>query len=98
MKMVLTILNMAVVLIVSGCAGKDNARPNTIASVGSATDVKEKLAKTRSLQDTHIVVSIENGKTVLSGTVHHKKQKFLASSIARSVRGSGIVVNRIAVR
>ena len=98
MKMVRMIFGITVVLTVSGCASRDGAKSNTIASVGVSDTINAKLAKMQSFQDTHIVVFIEDGKTVLSGSVHHQKQKFLASAIARSVRGSGTVVNRIVVR
>jgi osmotically-inducible protein OsmY len=43
-------------------------------------------------------VNTQNGKNILSGVVHTEKQKFLASSVARSVEGSGTVINRLVVQ
>ncbi|TET89020.1 MAG: BON domain-containing protein [Sulfurovum sp.] len=98
MKIILSILSVVAVMMMSGCADKSDVKLSKIAGFGAVSDVKTKLSKTQGLQNTNIIVSVENGKTVLSGVVHSKKQKFLASTVARSVRSSGTVVNRLAVQ
>lgn len=69
-----------------------------MARAGSASDIQDKLAITQALRHTDIKVNTENGKNILSGVVHTEKQKFLASSVARSVEGSGTVVNQLVVQ
>lgn len=71
---------------------------NPVARMGSASAIKDKLATTQALRGTNIEVNIHDGKNILSGVVYTKKQKFLAGSVARSVQGSGIVVNQLVVR
>ena len=90
-------MGMAAGLYLNGCS--DN-RPvhSPVASIGSASDIKDKLAATQALRHTNIQVNTQNGKNILSGVVQTQKQKFLAGSVARSVRGSGIVVNRLVVQ
>ena len=90
-------MGMAAGLYLNGCS--DN-RPvhSPVASIGSASDIKDKLAATQALRHTNIQVNTQNGKNILSGVVQTQKQKFLAGSVARSVEGSGIVVNRLVVQ
>jgi hypothetical protein len=89
-------MGMAAGLCLNGCS--DN-RPvhSPVASIGSASDIKDKLAATQALRHTNIQVNTQNGKNILSGVVQTQKQKFLAGSVARSVEGSGIVINRLVV-
>ena len=90
-------MGMAGVLCLNGCS--DNRSVDSpVASIGSASDIKEKLATTQALRHTKIQVNTRNGKNILSGVVQTQKQKFLAGSVARSVEGSGIVVNRLVVQ
>ncbi len=90
-------MGMIVGLCLSGC--KDNASVHSpVARAGSASDIQDKLATTQALRHTDIKVNTQNGKNILSGVVYTEKQKFLASSVARSVEGSGIVVNRLVVQ
>ncbi len=67
------------------------------ARAGSASDIEDKLLTTQALRDMDIKVDSQNGKNILLGAVHTQKQRFLAGSVARSVEGSGIVVNRLVV-
>jgi hypothetical protein len=97
-KIVLSILSVMAVIMMSGCADNSNVKPSKIAGFGAASDVKNKLSTTQGLQNTNIIVSVKNGKMVLNGVVHSEKQKYLASSVARSVKSSGTVVNRLAVQ
>ena len=71
---------------------------SSVAGVGSASDIQDKLATTQALRHTDIKVDTQNGKNILSDVVHTEKQKALAGSVARSVEGSGIVVNRLVVK
>ena len=81
----------------NGCS--DNTSIDSpVARMGSASDIKDKLATTQALRGTSIEVTTRNGKNILSGVVYTKKQKFLAGSVARSVQGSGIVVNQLVVK
>ncbi len=98
MKIVLSILSIVAVIMMGGCTDKSDLKPSKIAGAGAASDVRAKLSKIQGLQNTNIIVSVENGKIVLSGVVHSKKQKFLASTVARSVRSAGTVVNHLAVQ
>lgn len=82
----------------SGCSNNNTSVYSPGARTGSASDIKDKLATTQQLQNTNIHVSTQNNQNILSGVVHTKKQKFLASSVARSVEGSGTVVNRLEVQ
>ena len=72
--------------------------PSPVARAGSASDKKDKLATTQALRHTNIEVNTRNGKNILSGVVQTQKQKFLAGSVARSVEGSGTVVNQLVVK
>jgi len=84
-------------LLLSGC--NDSASVySPVARTGSATNIQDKLATTQALRHTDIKVNTQNGKNILSGVVHTQKQKFLASSVARSVEGSGTVVNQLVVQ
>ena len=98
MKKVLLAMGMVAGLWLSGCSKNNTSVHSTVARAGSASDIKDKLATTQQLQNTNIRVSTQDGKNILTGVVHTKKQKFLASSVARSVKGSGTVVNRLAVQ
>jgi len=90
-------VGMVAVLYLSGCS--DSASVDSpVARAGSASDIKDKLATTQALRHTNIQVNTQNGKNILSGVVHTQKQKFLASSVARSVEGSGTVVNQLVVK
>ena len=60
-------------------------------------NMKAKLNSTKELQGFGIYPHIQDGKTLLSGIVKTKREKILAGSIARSVEGSGVVVNRLVV-
>ncbi len=60
-------------------------------------NIKAKLDNTKELQGFQLYPHIQEGKTLLSGIVNTKREKLLAGSIARSVEGSGIVVNRLVV-
>ena len=98
-KMTKGLLAMGMVagLWLSGCSDSTSVH-NPVARAGSASDIKDKLATTQQLLNTKIEVNTQNGKNILSGVVHTNKQKFLAGSIARSVEGSGTVVNRLEVQ
>ena len=89
-------MGMAAGLCLNGCSD-NRSIDSPVASIGSASDIKEKLAITQALRHTKIQVNTRNGKNILSGAVQTQKQKFLAGSVARSVEGSGIVVNRLVV-
>ena len=97
MKKVLLAVGMLAGFWLNGCS--DSASVDSpVARAGSASDIKDKLATTQQLLNTKIEVNTQNGKNILSGVVHTNKQKFLAGSIARSVEGSGTVVNRLEVQ
>ena len=81
----------------SGCSDSTSVH-SPVARAGSASDIQDKLATTQALRHTDIKVNIQNGKNILSGVVYTEKQKFLASSVARSVEGSGTVVNQLVVK
>ena len=84
-------------LCLSGCSDNRSVH-SPMARAGSASDIQDKLATTQALRHTDIKVNTQNGKNILSGVVDTEKQKFLASSVARSVEGSGTVVNRLVVQ
>ena len=90
-------MGMAAGLCLNGCSD-NRSIDSPVASIGSASDIKEKLAITQALRHTKIQVNTRNGKNILSGVVQTQKQKFLAGSVARSVEGSGIVINRLVVQ
>ena len=98
-KMIKGLLAMGMVagLYLSGCSDNRSIH-SPVARAGSASDIKDKLTTTQTLRHTNIQVNTQNGKNILSGVVHTQKQKFLASSVARSVEGSGIVVNQLVVK
>jgi len=89
-------MGMVTGLCLSGCSDNRSVH-SPVARAGSASDIQDKLVTTQALRHTDIKVDTQNGKNILSGVVHTKKQKFLAGSVARSVEGSGIVVNRLVV-
>ena len=93
----LLVIGMVAGLYLSGCSDKSSVY-SQVARAGSTSDIEEKLATTQTLRHTNIQVNTQNGKNILSGVVHTQKQKFLASSVARSVEGSGIVVNQLVVK
>ena len=97
MHRVLIALGTLMGLCLGGCSNTTSI-DSPVARMGSASDIKDKLATTRALYGTNIEVNTRNGKNILSGVVNTKKQKFLAGSVARSVHGSGIVVNQLVVR
>ena len=97
MNKVLLAIGMVAGLWFSGCSDTASLH-SPMARAGSASDIQDKLATTQALRLTNIQVNTQNGKNILSGVVHTKKQKFLASSVARSVEGSGTVVNRLVVQ
>ncbi len=97
MTKVLLAMGMVAGLCLSGCSDKSSVY-SPVARAGSASDIKDKLATTQTLRHTNIQVHTKNGKNILSGVVHTQKQKFLASSVARSVKGSGTVVNQLVVK
>lgn len=98
-KMTKGLLAMGMVagLYLNGCSDNRSVH-SPVARAGSASDIKVKLATTQTLHHTNIQVNTQNGKNILSGEVHTQKQKFLAGSVARSVQGSGIVVNQLVVK
>jgi len=97
MNKVLLVMGIVAGLWFSGCS--DNAYLySPVARAGSASAIQDKLATTQALRHTDIKVNTQHSKNILSGVVHTEKQKFLASSVARSVEGSGIVVNRLVVQ
>lgn len=99
MKQNLMRAGIACLILLSGCANnQDTAPKEKYGFFPSSSPVSQKLAQTKVLKNAYIVVKKENGKTILQGKVHTKKQKLLAGTVARSVEGSGIVVNRLAVR
>ena len=59
------------------------------------SEIKAKLFSTQELKYCKVMVSQEEKNIILSGQVYTKKQRFLASSVARSVQGSGRVINRL---
>ncbi len=89
-------MGMVAGLCLNGCSGNRSIH-SPVARAGSASEIQDKLAKIQALRHTDIKVDTQNGKNILSGVVHTEKQKFLAGSVARSVEGSGIVVNRLVV-
>ena len=89
-------MGMVAGLCLNGCSDNRSVH-SPVARTGSASDIQNKLVTTQALRYTDIKVDTQNGKNVLSGVVHTKRQKFLAGSVARSVEGSGIVVNRLVV-
>jgi len=97
MNKILLAMGMVAGLCLSGCSDKSSVY-SPAARAGSASDIQDKLAATQTLGHTSIQVNTQNGKNILSGVVHTEKQKFLASSVARSVEGSGTVVNRLVVQ
>ena len=97
MNKVLLVMGLTVGLWLSGCSDKSSVH-SPVARAGSSSDIQNKLATTQALRHTDIKVNTQNGKNILSGVVHTQKQKFLASSVARSVEGSGTVVNRLVVQ
>ena len=97
MNKVLLALSMMAGLWFSGCRDSTSVH-SPVARAGSASDIQDKLATTQALRHTDIKVNTQNGKNILSGVVHTQKQKFLASSVARSVEGSGRVINRLVVQ
>lgn len=99
MKKKLMAAGIASMILLSGCANNKSATPQEKYGFSpSSSPISQKLAQTKALKKTYIVVKKENGKTILQGRVHTKKQKFLAGTVARSVEGSGMVVNRLAVQ
>jgi osmotically-inducible protein OsmY len=90
-------MGMVTGLYLSGCSDNRSVS-GPMARAGSASDIEEKLATTQALRHTDIKVNTQNGKNILSGVVYTYKQKFLASSVARSVQGSGRVVNQLVVK
>jgi len=98
MRTVLSTLSVVAVIMMIGCTDSSNVKQSRTAGFSAVSDVKNKLSTVQGLQNTNITVSIRNGKTVLSGTVHTRKQKYLASTIARSVKSSGTVINHLAVQ
>ncbi|MCD6653435.1 MAG: BON domain-containing protein [Sulfurovum sp.] len=99
MKNFLMAASIIGMIFLNGCAeNKDAAPKEKYGFSPSSSPVSQKLAQTKGLKNTYIVVKKEDGKTILQGKVHTKKQKFLAGTVARSVEGSGRVVNRLAVR
>lgn len=89
-------MGMVAGLYFNGCSDNRSVH-SPVARGGSASDIKNKLATTQALRHTDIQVNTQNGKNILSGVVQTQKQKFLAGSVARSVEGSGIVINRLVV-
>lgn len=89
-------MGMATGLCLHGCSANRSVY-SPVARAGSASDIQDKLLITQALRHADIKVGMHNGKNILSGVVHTEKQKFLAGSVARSVEGSGIVVNRLVV-
>jgi len=89
-------MGMVTGLCLNGCSDNRSLH-SPVARAGSASDIQDKLLITQALRHADIKVDTQNGKNILSGAVHTKKQKFLAGSVARSVEGSGIVVNRLVV-
>ena len=81
----------------NGCSDNRSVH-SPVARAGSAADIKDKLGTTQALRHTDIQVNTRNGKNILSGVVQTQKQKFLAGSVARSVEGSGTVVNQLVVK
>lgn len=99
MKKFLMVASIIGMILLNGCAdNKDTAPKEKYGFSPSSSPVSQKLAQTKGLKNTYIVVKKEDGKTILQGRVHTKKQKFLAGTVARSVEGSGMVINRLAVR
>jgi len=98
-KMTKGLLAMGMVagLYLNGCSDNRSVH-SPVASIGSASDIQDKLATTQALRHIDIKVHTRNGKNILSGVVQTQKQKFLAGSVARSVEGSGIVINRLVVQ
>ena len=90
-------MGMVTGLYLSGCSDNRSVY-SPLARAGSASEIEDKLLTTQALRHTDIKVDRHDGKNILSGVVHTKKQKFLAGSVARSVEGSGIVVNRLVVK
>ncbi len=92
----LVAMGMVTGLCLNGCSDNRSVH-SPVAKAGSASDIEDKLHTTQALRDMDIKVDTQNGKNILWGAVHTQKQVFLAGSVARSVEGSGIVVNRLVV-
>lgn|GEM_PF-1512534 len=97
MNIILLAIGMIAGAWLNGCTNNTSVH-STVARAGSASGIKDKLGTTQQLRLTDIRVTTQNGKNILSGVVQTQRQKFLASSVARSVEGSGTVVNRLAVQ
>lgn len=100
MKFILIITALLLSLMLNSCS-EDEPNPPKVVETKSKNSItysiKEKLDQTKELQGINIYPHIQDGKTLLSGIVRTKKQKFLAGAIARSVEGAGVVVNRLVV-
>jgi len=100
MKSILVIMSLLLITIFSGCSQDKPSVPKVVEINGKNSitkSIKEKLDSTKELEGADIYPHIDDGKILLSGIVKSQKQKFLASTIARSVEGSGIVVNRLVI-
>ncbi len=101
MKITLILALIGMTLILSGCR-EDQATIPKVTAIDKKEDItttiKKRLDSTQELKGTSIYPHIQDNKTLLSGIVQTKKQKFLASTIARSVKNSGVVVNRLVVQ
>lgn len=103
--LLITIVVMGVLL--SGCNEDKVSVPEikiankTLPTVVNSSDrvgnIQAKLLSTQELKYCKVNVSQEGENIILLGQVYTKKQRFLASSVARSVQGSGRVINRLAM-
>lgn len=102
-KVLLSILVIVGVLL-SGCNEDKVTIPKvnspvqtqTVVSTSDVVDnIQTKILSTKELKYCKVSVSKEGENIILLGQVYTKKQKFLASSVARSVQGSGRVINRL---
>jgi len=99
--------SIIIALLLNGCnEDKVNIPKNTVGLASAnhkanfsdvLSAIKAKLLRSKELKYCKINVSKEGENIILSGQVYTKKQKFLASSVARSVQGSGRVINRLAM-
>jgi osmotically-inducible protein OsmY len=99
---ILTAVLLALAVMLSGCTEDkvpmplpQKVLPKPEYSSDRVGNIQAKLKATKELVYTKVHVMKEGENIVLVGSVYTKKQKFLASSVARSVQGSGRVINRL---
>ena len=82
---------LLLIFVSAGCT------PQPSVSQATADDIEEKLTTVTTLQGSQIKADKAGNAIVLSGYARTNKQKYLASSIARSFTNGGRVINNIQV-